>query len=192
MMQFVSNNSELSFEVTYDSPSLNVGMTILDDSGATPVVVSGPTKMTNVIGNMYRAKFTPVVGKAYLVYKTVYTDALLTVVNSDYNSASEAFVCQKSLMLDGQIVVRKNKPLANFTFVMLDQVNQAPTAGLVVTGVKSKDGGAFAPCDNSIIEIGNGFYKINLTANDLNADVVAFSFKAVNSDETILTMLTQA
>lgn len=190
-MNLIATNKELSFEVSYDSPSLFVGMTILDDSGPAPIVVLGPVQMSNVIGNLYRAKFTPQVGKSYLVYKTVYTDALLTVVNTNYNSASESFLCEKSLIQDGQIIVRKNKPIANFTFVMLDQVFQAPKAGLLVTGVVSKDGGVFGPVDNPVTEIGNGFYKINLTANDLNADVVAFSFTALGADGTILTMLTQ-
>lgn len=191
-MNLISSNKELSFEVTYDSPSLFVGMTVLDDSGVSPVVVFGPMLMTNIIGNVYRAKFTPDIGKSYIVYKTVYTDALMTVVNSDYNGSSESFLCEKALIFDGQIVVRKNKPINNFTFIMLDQVNQEPTAGLVVTAIRSKDGGVFEACDNSISEISGGFYKINLTANDLNADVVAFTFAALGADKTILTMLTQA
>lgn len=191
-MQFVSTENSLSFEMTYDNPSLFVGLSIYDDSGASPVLIQSPALMQNVVGNMYRGKFSPTFGKTYLVFKAVYTDALMTVLNTDYSTGSESFTCDKSFIKDGQIVVRKNKPLNAFTFVMIDMINQIPTAGLTVTAQRSKDGGMFASCDNPVTAIGNGFYKINLTDQDLNADVVAFNFQALGADNTILTMLTQA
>ena len=189
-MQFVSTDAELSFEMTLDSPSLFVGLSVYDDSGPTPVLLS-TTQMINVVGNMYRGKFTPTFGKTYLIYKAVYTDVLLNVLNTDYNSGSESVVCGKSTIMDGQIIVRKNKPLNAFTFVMVDVVNQNPAPGLTVLGRRSKDGLAFANLDNPVVEIGNGFYKINFTANDLNADVIGLDFYALGADNTVLTMLTQ-
>lgn len=191
-MNLVSTERELSFEITFDSSTLDVGMSIYDDSGVSPVLVLGPVSMDNVVGNLYRAKFTPEFGKSYLVFKAVYLDNTFTTLNTDYNSGSESFVCEKAIINDGQIVVRKNKPLNAFTIVMLDSVNQNPTAGLTVTAMRSKDGASFASCDNPVAPIGNGFYKINLTANDLNADVVALNFAAFGADNTVLTILTQA
>lgn len=189
-MQFVSSESPLSFEVTYDSPTLDVGMTVLDDSGPVPVNL-GTVAMQNVIGNTYRGKFTPQFGKSYVVHKAVYTDALLNVLHPDYSQASESVVCQPVKMQNGQIEVKKNQPLPAFMFVMLDVVNQNPISGLAPVAQRSLDGGPFAQCDNLVTEVGNGFYKIDLTAADLNADVVGLRFYALGADDTLATIITQ-
>jgi hypothetical protein len=84
----------LTFEVTYDSPALNVGMSVYDDTGASPVLVFGPSAMLSVVGNTYRGKFTPTLGRTYLVFKAVYTDPSLTVLDTDYSQASESFIAE--------------------------------------------------------------------------------------------------
>lgn len=89
-MQLVPAETSLSFEVTFDSPTLYVGMSVYDDSGATPVLVQGPTAMLNVVGNTYRAKFTADVGKSYIIFKAVYTSAALTTLDSNYSQGSES------------------------------------------------------------------------------------------------------
>lgn len=190
-MKQVSTESELSFEVTYDLPSLNVAFTVLDDSGPTPVAIGAPAAMLNVMGGMYRAKFTPEFGKTYLVFMGVYTDNTFTTLQEGYFTASDAFTCAPVVLKSGQIVIKKNKPLPAFTFPMLNSTTQNPQSGLTVTAQRSIDGGAFAACANPVVEIGNGYYKIDLAAADLNGDVVALDFTALTADTTAATLFTQ-
>ena len=93
-MELAPQGAVCSFEVTYDSPSLHVGMSVYDDSGLTPVLVQGPTAMLNVVGNTYRAKFTPPAERPYIIFKAVYTDVDLTTLSPDYSQASESIVGQ--------------------------------------------------------------------------------------------------
>lgn len=83
-----------SFEVTYDSPDLFVGMSVYDDSGVSPILVSGPTAMLNVAGNTYRGKFTPTFAKPYIIFKAVYTDVGLTTLDDNYSQSSESIIGQ--------------------------------------------------------------------------------------------------
>jgi hypothetical protein len=85
--------------------------------------------------------------------------------------------------------ISKNVAVNNFTFLMTDRYNN-PKPGLTVTATRSLDGVAFAACANSVTEISNGFYKINLAASDLNGNLVALRFTApgaVDRDITIVT-----
>lgn len=190
-MNHVSTESELNFEVTFDSPTLFVGMVVLDDTGVSPVIIGAVQPMLNVYGNLYRGKFTPEFGKKYLIFKGVFTDNTYATLDVNYPSGSESFVCEPVKIADGQIVVKKNKVLAAFPFPMLDILNQNPTTGLTVTAQRSLDGGAFAACTNPVTEIGNGFYKIDLSAADTNGDTIAFNFSAVGADNSCITVVTQ-
>lgn len=86
----------LTFEVTYDSPSLYVGMSVYDDSGASPVLTQGPTAMTLVVGYTYRGKFTGDANVPYVIMKRVYTDAGLTTPDLSYSPGSESVYCEDS------------------------------------------------------------------------------------------------
>jgi hypothetical protein len=66
-----------------------------------------------------------------------------------------------------------------------------PTTGLTVTATRSLDGAAFEACANAVSEIGSGWYKIDLAAADLNANIVALKFTATGADATNLTIPTQ-
>lgn len=80
--------------------------------------------------------------------------------------------------------IYKNIALSNFTFNMVlasDHYTAAP--GLIVAAKISKDGGAFASCANAVIEIGIGFYKIDLTQTEMNADILALNFGEVTADD---------
>lgn len=48
----------------------------------------------------------------------------------------------------------------------------------------SKDGGAFTDCSNEAVQIGttNGIYSLLLTANEMNADVIAVVTKTTTTD----------
>lgn len=87
-MNFAPAGKQLSFDVTYDSPGLPVAMSVYDITGS-PILVSGPDAMTNVVGNTYTGKFTGDDAKEYLIYKAVYTDGTFTTLSSDYSQSSE-------------------------------------------------------------------------------------------------------
>lgn len=85
--------------------------------------------------------------------------------------------------------IKKNTALDNFTFLMVDS-NGTPTTGLTVTAQRSIDGAAFGACANSVSEIGTGIYKINLSANDLNGDVITLKFTSAGARQRTYTVIT--
>lgn len=78
-----------SFVTSGNSPSLFVGMSIYDNSGSNPVLVQGPTRMTNFAGNAYQAKYTPPVGN-FLVLMAIYTDSSLTTLMPGFEQDVQA------------------------------------------------------------------------------------------------------
>lgn len=86
---------------------------------------------------------------------------------------------------------KKNQALNGFTFAMTDSTTHGAKTGLTVTAERSKDGGAFAACSNSVTEVGNGLYTIDLSATDLNANTVALKFTATGADQRMFTIVTQ-
>lgn len=89
-MELAPAGVPLTFEVTFDSGALYVGMSVYDDSGSSPVLVQGPLAMSNVVANTYRGHFTAVAGKNYIIVKGVYTDNTYTVLSSNYAQGSES------------------------------------------------------------------------------------------------------
>jgi hypothetical protein len=88
--------------------------------------------------------------------------------------------------------VIKNAPLnATPFFMALNTDGRTPATGLSVTAQRSLNGGAFAPCTNVPTETGYGWYSINLSAADLNADWVVFRFSANTAAESGLQILPQ-
>ena len=83
-----------TFEVTFDSPSLHVGMSVYDNSGADPALIIGPIAMTSVVGNTYQAKFTPPNARPYIIFKAVYTDDTFETLSTDYSQGSESIIAQ--------------------------------------------------------------------------------------------------
>ena len=80
-----------AFEVTFDSPSLFVGMVVYDLTGGVPVAVTSPIPMINAPGsNTYGAEFPPLSQHSYLFLKRVYTDASYSVLDSNYAASSES------------------------------------------------------------------------------------------------------
>jgi hypothetical protein len=68
----------------------------------------------------------------------------------------------------------------------------APATGLSVTAKISKDGGAFATCNNAVVEISDGVYKIDLTASEMTANTIFLKFSAAGAQETNLSLVTQS
>lgn len=95
-----------------------------------------------------------------------------------------------SLANDAQIT--KNVALSNFPFFMVDETDFAtPETSLTITAQISKDGGAFSACTNAAAEIANGWYKIDLTQTEMNADVILLRFTATGAAARNVQMFTQ-
>jgi hypothetical protein len=107
-------------------------------------------------------------------------------------SAANWSAAARTLTSAASFQVKKNTQLTAFPFVITDAVTHAPLAGLVVTAVRSIDGGAFGACANAVVEIANGWYKITLAAADLNGTTIALRFTAAGADDLNLTLITQA
>jgi len=88
--------------------------------------------------------------------------------------------------------MRKNVALANFTFLMTENISShPPMTGLTVTGTVSIDGASYTALTNSVSEIGTGMYKVSLAAADMNGDVIALRFTGAGADDTNVTIVTQ-
>jgi hypothetical protein len=68
-----------------------VAMSLYDDSGASPSLISGPLLMTPVVGNAYRSKVTFANGKTYIAFMGVYTDGTFTVLDPSFTDQEQAF-----------------------------------------------------------------------------------------------------
>jgi hypothetical protein len=92
--------------------------------------------------------------------------------------------------LTGSQGIKKNTAKAAFPFQMTDSTNHNPATGLTVTAQRSLDGAAFAACANSVVELSNGIYTIDLAAGDLNGDTVFFKFTATGADQLGIAIVT--
>lgn len=102
-MNLIQSGIKAAFEVTYQ-PGLNVGMTVVNLSGAEPAV-GATTPMAHVINGTYVGYLTPGVGETYLVSKAVYTDDTLTTQDTDYPAGSETFYATGSADLSEVLAV---------------------------------------------------------------------------------------
>ena len=91
------------------------------------------------------------------------------------------------------VTPKKNVALSNVPFKMVDATDHiTPETARSVTGTISKDGGAFSALTNAEVEIANGWYKINVTQTEMNADVIILKFTASGADQTEVVLLTDA
>ena len=87
--------------------------------------------------------------------------------------------------------IEKNVAYPNFKFILRSSSNHiTPMTGLTVTAQRSIDSGAFAACTNSVIEISNGAYYINLSASDLNGTSIMYFFSATGADSVFIVVKT--
>jgi hypothetical protein len=77
-------------------------------------------------------------------------------------------------------------------FMTLSSDHYSPATGLSITAARSQNGGGFFPCDNAATETGNGWYQINLSDNDMNAQTIALNFAGPASDTARFNLVTQA
>lgn len=82
---------------------------------------------------------------------------------------------------DAQPFPIKNRALY-FEFPLIDSTGALKSAAGSLDSEISKDGGAFSDCTNEAVEIGSsGIYYLDLTATEMNANVVAVVVKSAGA-----------
>lgn len=71
----------------------------------------------------------------------------------------------------------KGVALSNFP-VMMTSDGVTPLTGLTVTAYISKDGGSFTAATNAVTALGFGWYLLNLTATEMNANMIVIRLTA--------------
>lgn len=83
--------------------------------------------------------------------------------------------------------LKKNTALANFRFVMTDSTTDNPATGKTVTVTRGIDGSAHsAGTLSAVSEIGNGEYRCDFAAADLNGNIVSFRATASGCNDLIV------
>lgn len=86
---------------------------------------------------------------------------------------------------------KRNTGFNNFMFPMFDSTTKQPKPGLTVLAARAIDGSSYSPCSNSVVELSDGTYRINLSADDLNGDKIMFRFYATDADDQMVEIITQ-
>jgi hypothetical protein len=171
-----ADDSDIVYNIVAYNPqsSTNLGLTSLPTanaatSGGLPTIGSGTGQISLTSGNVSISQTFPT------------NFALLSINGSGYVTLADVPSIQKDVALNG------------FSFIMISSADHiTPLTGATVTAYRSLNGGAFALCTNSVTEISNGWYTINLAAGDLNANNVALLFTAVGADNTNISLTTNS
>ena len=85
-----------------------------------------------------------------------------------------------AISTDVNMSLKKNETATAFPFYLVDDTDgKTPETGIAsFTSERSIDGAAFAACNNTASEVGEGWYKINLVSGDTNGNVVIFRFSS--------------
>ncbi len=82
-----------------------------------------------------------------------------------------------------------NTAIVGFPFLMVDAANQPRTGLTDCTGFREIDGGSFSACANAVVEIGSGWYAIDLANSDVNGAVIALRFVATGAQDRCITLI---
>jgi len=159
------------YEDETGTPILTGTMSALDSGNVTALY-------TELIACTIANGFEP--GKTYTISINATVNAITAGITFGFKAKS------------GPISPTYGIALANFPFVMvLDTDFGTPATGKTVTAQISKDGGAFVTCQNSVSAIGNGYYKISLTASEMTALTIALKFTASGCGQRNISFITQ-
>lgn len=87
--------------------------------------------------------------------------------------------------------LKKNFAQSGFPFPMYLSTDGSPATGLTVSLEISQDGSAFTASTNSSVELNGGWYKINLTASELNGKKIAIRASGTGARRTDFEFTTQ-
>jgi hypothetical protein len=118
-----------------------------------------------------------------------HTEALAEITNHiDANSTQLSAILTKL-----PFKPTKGAAFNNFkVFMVLASDSKTGATGLTVSGVIQQGTGAYSALTNPVVEIGNGMYRVDLTAAEMNADSISLIFTAATADARVITMYTQA
>ena len=74
--------------------------------------------------------------------------------------------------------------------MVLNSDHASAATGKTLTGTIQKDAGAFAALTNSITEISDGYYMVDLTQAEMNADTINLLFTETDCDDQPYTVYT--
>ncbi|MFO1268559.1 MAG: hypothetical protein U1F25_13690 [Rubrivivax sp.] len=78
-----------------------------------------------------------------------------------------------------------------FVFEMTDSTTHLPATGLTVSAAVRKDGGSSAALADSVTELANGLYEVDLSASEMDGKTVALRFTATGADALNITLITE-
>ena len=128
-----------------------------------------------------------------------------------YAAGNDYLVMRESMTIDGQVVSvflaafsiqnrvaaspgpRRNVAYDDFQFYMTDSINHEALTGLVngdFTKEESLDAAGFVGLTQTITEVGDGWYTIDLTAAEMNGQDIALRFAAAGADTTNMKVIT--
>lgn len=107
-------------------------------------------------------------------------------VPNEYDTVLTAIQAKTDHIGEG---IAKGAALNAFTFSMFD-LNGNPATGLTVALYIAKDGGSFTLATNTVVETGMGFYDVDLTALEMDANVIALGATATGAGQCSLTIVT--
>lgn len=118
-------------------------------------------------------------------------DSILSDSTPFAGASIAAIKAKTDLIIAG---LQKNVAFAGFQIFMVSATNPSlPTGleGLAVAGGKLRKGldTLFVPLDNPVTELDAGLYQVDLTANDLNADIVTLGFVATGAQTRTITLI---
>lgn len=94
-------------------------------------------------------------------------------------------------LLTADVAYKKAVAVTAFAFYM-ELTAGGPGTGLTVTAQISKDGGAFATLAGAVTEISAGWYEVDLSGTEMNADEIAFKATATGANQRNLKIRTQS
>jgi len=86
------------------------------------------------------------------------------------------YVAGGQQLLDGSVMFKKNIAVTGFPFMLLSATTGLPVTSGVAVGYVVLDGGSQAALGSSPVHEGNGQWSVNLTAAEMNGDVVGLVF----------------
>jgi hypothetical protein len=98
--------------------------------------------------------------------------------------------------VESQVPINKNVAYPNFMFVMRDSTTHQPKTGLTNANFTIKQEyigtAVVANLSGTVTEVGQGIYRIDLSAGELNGNCIGLIFKADGADVTVMTLYTVA
>lgn len=89
-------------------------------------------------------------------------------------------------------MLKKNTAASGFQFTMYSSTDGTPLAGIMDLDIElSQDGSSFTNATNSPVELNSGWYKIDLTASEMNGKKIGFRCTGTGARRTDFELLTQ-